>query len=67
MGWPDGVSNGARRGSDGEPDKARRSTRQARRGGGRKDYLLLKEKVTCSLYVSCKSLSASDVSDTGWM
>jgi hypothetical protein len=37
----------------------------ARRGGGRKDYLLLKEKMTCSIYVSCKSLSAFDVSDTG--
>jgi hypothetical protein len=39
----------------------------AKRGGGRKDYLLLKEKLTCSVYVSCKSSSASDVSDAGWM
>jgi hypothetical protein len=39
----------------------------ARRGGGRKDYLLLKEKLTCSVYVSYKSSSASDVSDAGWM
>jgi hypothetical protein len=52
-GWPNG-------GPDGVPDGARR-------GGGRKDYLLLKEKMTCSIYVSCKSLSASDVSDARWM
>jgi hypothetical protein len=55
-GWPDGVP-------DRVPDGARRS----RRGGGRKDYLLLKEKMTCSVYMSCKSSSASDVSDAGWM
>jgi hypothetical protein len=69
-GWPDGVLNRAKRG----PDGARRSARQ---GGGRKDYLLLKEKITCSVYVSCKSLLASDVScksllasdvsNAGWM
>jgi hypothetical protein len=40
---------------------------RARRGGGRKDYLLLKEKMTCSVYVSCKSSSASNVSDAWWM
>jgi hypothetical protein len=39
----------------------------ARRGGGRKDYLLLKEKMTCFIYVSCKSSSASDVFDAEWM
>jgi hypothetical protein len=39
----------------------------ARRGGGRKDYLLFKEKMTCYVYVSCKSSSASDVFDAGWM
>jgi hypothetical protein len=39
----------------------------ARRGGGRKDYLLLKEKMTCSVYVSYKSLSAFDVSDAEWL
>jgi hypothetical protein len=59
---------GARRGlegvPDGVPDGARWSTRRAKQGGGRKDYLLLKEKMTCSVYVSCKS-SASDVSDAG--
>jgi hypothetical protein len=47
-------------GTDGGPD-------EARRGGGRKDYLLLKEKMACSVYVSCKSSSAFDVFDTGWM
>jgi hypothetical protein len=66
-GWSDGVPDGARRGPDGELDKARQSARRAKRGGGRKDYLLLKEKMTCYVYVSCKSWSASDVSDTGWM
>jgi hypothetical protein len=40
---------------------------EAGRGGGQKDYLLLKEKTTCSIYVSYKSSSASDVSDAGWM
>jgi hypothetical protein len=39
----------------------------ARRGGGWKDYLLLKEKMTCSVYVSCKSSSTSDMSDAGGM
>jgi hypothetical protein len=39
----------------------------AKRGCGRKDYLLLKEKTTCFVYVSCKSSLASDLSDTGWM
>jgi hypothetical protein len=39
----------------------------ATRGGGWKYYLLLKEKLICSVYVSCKSSSASDVSDAGWM
>jgi hypothetical protein len=47
--------------------KTRRGPNRARRGGGRKDYLLLKEKTTCSVYVSCKSSSASDVSDAGWL
>jgi hypothetical protein len=28
---------------------------------------LKKEKMTCSVYMSCKSSSASDVSDAGWM
>jgi hypothetical protein len=60
-GWPNGVPDGARRG----PDGARRSARRAKRGGGWKDYLLLKEKMTCSVYVSCKSSSTSDVSDAG--
>jgi hypothetical protein len=61
-GWPDGVARrGARRG----PTGARRSARRARRYGGRKDYLFLKEKMTCSVYVSCKSSSTSDVSDAG--
>jgi hypothetical protein len=57
------------------PDGARRGAQQgqteclmgARRGGGRKDCLLLKEKVTSSVYVSYKSSSASDVFDAGWM
>jgi hypothetical protein len=53
---PDRGQMGARQGPDG-----------ARRGGGRKDYLLLKEKLTYSIYVSYKSSSASDVSDAGWM
>jgi hypothetical protein len=39
----------------------------ATRDGGQKDYLLLKEKTTCSIYVSCKSSSTSDVSDAGWL
>jgi hypothetical protein len=75
-GWPDGAERGARRGLEGVPDAvpdgvkrgpdgARRSARRAKRGGGRKDYLLLKEKMTCYVYVSCKSSSASDVSDAG--
>jgi hypothetical protein len=72
-GWPDGGPDGAGRGArrgpegvlDGVPVGARWSTRRARRGGGRKDYLLLKEKMTCSVYVSCKSSSASDMSDAG--
>jgi hypothetical protein len=55
---------GARRGPDGMPDGGQTG---ARRGGGWKDYLLLKEKLTCSIYMSCKSSSASDVSDAGWM
>jgi hypothetical protein len=67
-GWPDRAGRGARREldgvPDGVPDGARRSARRARQGGGWKDYLLLKEKMTCSIYVSCKSSSASDVSDT---
>jgi hypothetical protein len=62
-GWPDRVPDGGPTG----PDGARRSARRARRGGGRKDYLLLKEKMTCSVYVSYKSSSASDVSDAWWM
>jgi hypothetical protein len=48
---PDGPDGGLDRGPDG-----------ARQGGGRKDYLLLKEKMTCSVYMSCKSSSASDMS-----
>jgi hypothetical protein len=66
---PDGAGRGARRGLKGVPDGvldgARRSARRAKQGGGRKDYLFLKEKMTCSVYVSCKSSSASDVSDAG--
>jgi hypothetical protein len=58
---------GATRGPDGVPDRGQTGADGARRGGGRKDYLLLKEKQTCSVYVSCKSSSASDVSDAGWM
>jgi hypothetical protein len=57
---PDGGHTGAGWG-------ARWGPNGARRGGGRKDYLLLKEKLTCSVYVSYKSSSASDVSDAGWM
>jgi hypothetical protein len=68
---PDGARRGARwrarrsqtgpdEGPDEGPDKARR-------GGGRKDYLFLKEKMTCSVYVSCKSSSAFDVSDAMWL
>jgi hypothetical protein len=60
-GVPDGVPDGVKWG----PDRARRSAQRAKRGGGRKDYLLLKEKMTCSVYVSCKSSSTSDVSDAG--
>jgi hypothetical protein len=41
---PDGGNAGAGRG-------ARRGPDGAKRGGGRKDYLLLKEKLTCSVYV----------------
>jgi hypothetical protein len=52
-GWPDGGGqtgpDGARRGPNGEPDRSRRSARRVRRGGERKDYLLLKEKMTCSV------------------
>jgi hypothetical protein len=66
-GVPDGGQTGARRGLDGGQTGARRGPDGARRGGGRKDYLLLKEKLTCSVYVSCKSSSASDVSVAGWM
>jgi hypothetical protein len=67
-----GARRNARRGlvgvSDKDPMGARRGQTGARRGGGRKDdYLLLKEKMTCYVYVSCKSLSASDVFDAGWM
>jgi hypothetical protein len=65
---PDGARRRARRkGRQGCPTGARRGPDGVRRGGGQKDYLLLKEKLTCSVYVSCKSLSASDVSDAGWM
>jgi hypothetical protein len=75
-GGPDGAERGARRGLEGVldgvpdgvkrvPDGARRSAQRAKQGGGWKDYLLLKEKMTCSVYVSCKSSSASDVSDFG--
>jgi hypothetical protein len=56
--WARWARRGARRGPYGGPDGAIR-------GGGRKDYLLLKEKMTCSVYVSCKSSLASDVSDVG--
>jgi hypothetical protein len=58
---------GATRGPDGVPDGGQTGPDGARRGGGWKDYLFLKEKLTCSVYVSCKSLSASDVFDAGWM
>jgi hypothetical protein len=68
---PDGAGRGARRGQHegrtGCPTGARQGPDGARRGGGRKDYLFLKEKLTCSVYVSCKSSSASDVFDAGWM
>jgi hypothetical protein len=63
-GVPDRVPDGGQTGPDGVPNGGQTG---ARRGGGRKDYLLLKEKMTCSIYVSCKSWSASDVSDAGWM
>jgi hypothetical protein len=69
---PDGVPDGGARwgphgGRTGCPMGARRGPDGARRDGGWKDYLLLKEKLICSVYVSCKSSSASDVSDAGWM
>jgi hypothetical protein len=57
---PDGGQTRAGRGARQGPDGGRQ-------GGGRKDYLLLKEKMTCSVYVSGKSSSASDVSDAEWM
>jgi hypothetical protein len=63
--------DGGRLGADGGPTGAKRGARRepdgARRDGGWKDYLLLKEKMTCSVYVSCKSSSASDVSNAEWM
>jgi hypothetical protein len=67
-GWPDGVPDRGQTGClTGCQMGARQGAQRARRGGGRKDYLLLKEKTTCSVYVSCKSSSASDVSDAGWL
>jgi hypothetical protein len=56
----DGLDKVPDKGPDGGPNGARHD-------GGRKDYLLLKEKMTCSVCVSCKSSLASDVSDAGWM
>jgi hypothetical protein len=53
---PDGGQTGADGGPDVGPD-----------GVADRDYLLLKGKMTCSIYVSCKSSSASDVSDARWM
>jgi hypothetical protein len=73
---PDGVPNrdltrarhGARRGPDRVPNEDQtKCPTGAKRGGGWKDCLLLEEKMTCSVYVSCKSLSTSDVFDVGWM
>jgi hypothetical protein len=61
---PDGARRRARRkGKRGCPTGARQGPDKARRGGGQKDYLLLKEKLTCSVYMSCKSSSAFDVSE----
>jgi hypothetical protein len=57
-------------GLDGGPDGAKRGQTKldrARRRARWKDYLLLKEKMTCSVYVSYKSSSASDVSDAEWL
>jgi hypothetical protein len=64
-GVPDGGHTGPHGGRTGCPTGVTRGPDGARRGGGRKDYLLLKEKLTCSKYVSCKSSSASDMSDAG--
>jgi hypothetical protein len=73
---PDGDPMGARRGPDGVPDgdqtgaqiECSMGTRgEARRGGGRKDYLLLKEEMRCFVYVSCKSSSTSDKFNAKWM
>jgi hypothetical protein len=77
---PDGYRTGARQGArrdarqgpHGVPHEGRMgcptgARRGARRGGGQKDYLLLKEKMTCTVYVSYKSSSASDVSDARWI
>jgi hypothetical protein len=82
-GGPDGAGRGARWGPDGVPDGwphgvARRGPDGGPTGPDRvpdgpdgvadgRNILLLKEKMTCSVYVSCKSSSASDVSDVGWM
>jgi hypothetical protein len=63
-----GARRDAKWGPDGMPDGGQMGCPTgARRGGGRKDYLLLKEKTTCYVYVSFKSSLASDVSDAGWM
>jgi hypothetical protein len=62
-----GCQTGPDRGRTGCPTGATRGPHGGREGGGRKDYLLLKDKLTCSVYVSCKSSSASDVSDAGWI
>jgi hypothetical protein len=75
---PMGAGRGARRSQTGGPngpDGARRGSQRgqmecstgARRGGGQNDYLLLKEKTICSVYVSCKSSSTPNISDAGWM
>jgi hypothetical protein len=66
-GRTEGQTEGQTGATRGCPTGATRGPHGATRGGGRKDYLFLKEKLTCSVYVSCKSSSASDVSDAGWM
>jgi hypothetical protein len=66
-----GDRRGARRGqTEGQTENQTRPDEGpdgARRGARRKDYLLLKEKTTCFVYVSCKSSSALDVSDARWL
>jgi hypothetical protein len=68
---PDGGLDG---GADGARRRARRRARWGLDGARRgqtgwwtKGLFIFKERMTCSVYVSCKSLSASNLSNTGWM